>query len=665
MKYLEGLNDAQKKAVLHTAGPLMIIAGAGAGKTKTITHRIAHLIATGVPSDSILAVTFTNKAAGEMKERVENLLATLSEANFPLSARADMRMPLVSTFHSLGVRLLREHASLVGLPRSFTIWDRADSSRAIKKILEDMDMGKQYEPRAVLSKISRLKGDSVSREEFTADAKNPWDHTVAQVWQKYEGALAREHALDFDDLLLSALTLLTKNPAALARCRARWSHITIDEYHDTNRVQFEIAKILAHPHNNLCVVADPDQLIYSWRGANIEQVLSFEKTFDATVVILEQNYRSTQTILAAAQDIISKNSRRYEKKLFTENIEGEKVSVYYAMSEEDEAYFIAQRAAELIADGASAHEIAVLYRANFQSRVLEEAFLQIGVPYRVLGTKFFERKEVKDVLSYLRAAFNPQSRVDIARIVSVPPRGLGKATLAKMLENDVQSLSPSGQKKAKDFYELLDSIRAYAEKNKVSETIKFIIKKSGLEEDLRKGGEDGLERLENLRELVTLSLKYDDIPMVSYMIPSDSSVDGIIYETEEKPLSGIEKLLEDAALMGEQDSLDKKIDAVSLMTVHASKGLEFDVVFVAGMEEGIFPHERSDDSADPEEERRLFYVALTRARKKVFLSHAATRMIYGTRTIGVASQFLADIGPEHIERHKPGLLGGGFERVIR
>ncbi len=666
MKYLEGLNDAQKKAVLHTTGPLMIIAGAGAGKTKTITHRIAHLIATGVPSDSILAVTFTNKAAGEMRERVENLLATLSEANFPLSARADSRMPLVSTFHSLGVRLLREHASLVGLPRSFTIWDRADSSRAIKKILEDMDMGKQYEPRAVLSKISRLKGDSVSREDFTTDAKNPWDQTVAQVWRKYTEALAREHALDFDDLLLTTLTLLTKNPAALARCRARWSHVTIDEYQDTNKVQFELARLLTAPKNNICVVGDIDQNIYSWRGADIEHLLSFEKTFaGAHVVVLEQNYRSTQTILAAAQDIISKNSRRYEKKLFTENIEGEKVSLYYAMSEEDEAYFIAQRAAELISDGAPAHEIAVLYRANFQSRVLEEAFLQIGVPYRVLGTKFFERKEVKDVLSYLRAAFNPQSRVDIARIVSVPSRGLGKATLAKMLENDVQSLSPSGQKKAKDFYELLDSIRVYAEKNKVSETIKFVMKKSGLEEDLRKGGEEGLERLENLRELVTLSLKYDDLPMVSYMIPSDSSVNGIIYDTAREEMPGIEKLLEDAALMGEQDSLDKKIDAVSLMTVHASKGLEFDVVFVAGMEEGIFPHERSDDSADPEEERRLFYVALTRARKKVFLSHAATRMIYGTRTIGVASQFLSDIGPEHIEHQKPCLLGGGFERVIR
>lgn len=601
-----------------------------------------------------------------MRERVEKLLAVLPQANIPISARADRRMPIVSTFHSLGVRLLREHASLVGIPRSFVIWDRADSSRAIKKILEDLGFGKQFESRSVLSRISREKGDGVSHTTFSPKTQNTWEQTIAHVWRLYDEALAREHALDFDDLLLTTLTLLTKNPAALERCRARWSHVTVDEYQDTNRVQFELARLLTAPKNNICVVGDVDQNIYSWRGADIEHLLSFEKTFPgAEVVLLEQNYRSTQTILAAAQDVINKNKNRFEKKIFTENIEGEPVSLYYAMGEEDEAYFVAQRSAELIASGTPAKEIAVLYRANFQSRILEEAFLQIGVPYRVLGTKFFERKEVKDVLSYLRAAFNPQSRVDIARIISTPPRGIGKATLTKMLTDDLDSLPPAAKIKGDAFYSLLKEMRVYAERNKVSDTIKFVMKRSGLEEDLRKGGEEGLERLENLRELVTLSLKYDTHPLTPYM-ESPPHITAPIYGSSEKSVSGVEKLLEDAALMSEQDSLDEKINAVSLMTAHASKGLEFDVVFVVGMEEGLFPHERNDESADPEEERRLFYVTLTRARKKVFLSHAATRMIYGTRTIGVPSQFLADISSDHIEHQRPGLLGGGFmEKVIR
>src|SRR3989344_1345160 len=635
MHYLDGLNDAQKEAVLNAEGPLVIVAGAGAGKTKTITHRIAHMIAGGVPSDSILAVTFTNKAAGEMRERVEKLIRGLPAANLPLSAHADRRMPFVSTFHSLGVRLLREHAAHLGLPRSFTIWDRSDSSRAIKKALEDVGYEQRYEPRTVLSKISRVKGDGVPQTEFAERAKNPWEQLVANVWSRYEQALAHDHALDFDDLLLKTLELLSKNASVLDRCRSRWTHLTIDEYQDTNRVQFELARLLTGDRHNICVVGDIDQNIYSWRGADIDHRLSFEKMFPgAKVILLEQNYRSTQTILAAAHDVISKNKRRFEKKLFTENAEGEPVSLYYAMSEQDEAYFVASRAAESIAAGTPAKEIAVLYRANFQSRVLEEAFLQLSVPYRVLGTKFFDRKEVKGTLSYLRAAFTPRSNVDIARIVGVPPRGIGKATLAKIFTGERETLAGATKKKVDDFFSLLEEVRAHAEKNTVSETIKFLLKRSGIEDDLRKGGEEGMERLENLRERGSPAVENDE---------------------KEAPV-GIEKLIEDAALMSEQDSLEEKADAVSLMTVHASKGLEFDIVFVVGMEEGVFPHERNDESADDEEERRLFYVALTRARKKVFLSHAATRMIFGTRTIGVASQFLLDISDDHVEQQRPGLL---------
>ena len=513
MSYLDGLNPAQKEAVLHSNGPLLIVAGAGAGKTKTITHRIAHLVATGTPSDAILAVTFTNKAAGEMRERVEKMMHTLPTGNAPLSMSADRRLPLVATFHSLCVRLLREHAHALNLPRSFTIWDRSDSSRAVKRALEQMGMEREFEPKTILGRISREKGEALTQTEFSSKVRNPYERTVSEAWRYYEEEMARDHALDFDDLLLKTLVLFRENPAILERIRSRYTHLTVDEYQDTNRVQFEIARLIATPRNNICVVGDIDQNIYSWRGADIEHLLSFERTFPGSkVVLLEQNYRSTQTILSAAQDVIGKNKRRIEKKLFTENGEGENLSVYYAMNESDEAYFVASRAAELISAGTRPQEIAVLYRANFQSRTLEEAFLNVGTPYRVLGTKFFDRKEVKDILSYIRASTNPESRVDIARIIGTPARGIGKATLTKILEGKRDELSGAAQGKTTEFFRILSDIQATIETKKVSEVVKYTITRSGLEASLKGGGEEGQERLENLRELVSLATKYDEEP---------------------------------------------------------------------------------------------------------------------------------------------------------
>jgi len=627
VNYLDELNPAQKEAALHTDGPLMILAGAGSGKTKTITHRIAHLIASGVAPENILAVTFTNKAAGEMRERVTELLKKTPGANFPISLIAQNTGPTVSTFHSLGVRLLRAFGTHLSIPRSFNIWDRADSVRAVKAALKELDLDKQYEAKTVLGKISRAKGDGISLHKFTESPQNILEETVAEVWQRYERALAREKALDFDDLLLKTLVLLSKYEDVLKKCRARWQYITVDEYQDTNQVQFAIARLLAEPHNNICVVGDIDQNIYSWRGADISHLLTFEETFAGTkVILLEQNYRSTKTILGAAHDIISKNTRRHDKTLFTDNEDGEEIVLYSAHSETDEAQFIVERVSNLIDGGADPGEIAVLYRANFQSRALEEAFIASGIQYRVLGTRFFERKEVKDTLSYLRAGINPESRGDIARIIGVPARGIGKQTLARMLEGEDHMLSHAAKNKVDQFRSLLSVIGESAQTKPVSEVLRYITKASGLEAHLMQGGEEGLERLENIKELVNLSTKYDIMT----------------------PPEGAEKLLEDAALLGEQDSLDKSARAVSLMTVHASKGLEFDVVFITGLEDGLFPHQRHDESADEEEERRLFYVALTRARKKVFLSHAMTRMMYGSRDLTVPSEFLSDIDSAYI-----------------
>lgn len=633
MRHLQGLNERQKEAALHTDGPLLIIAGAGAGKTKTITHRIAHLIHEGVQPRQILAVTFTNKAAGEMRERIHKLLGEQGGG-----------MPTVATFHSLGVRLLREFHEEAGLPRSFVIWDRDDSNRVIKKALERLDVSEPT-PRAALSTISREKGDGVSQKEYAAKATHFRARTIAQVWETYDKALAEEGALDFDDLLARTLKLLKDSPATLSKLRNRWSHLTIDEYQDTNASQYEIARLLAGDKRNLCVVGDIDQNIYSWRGADIEHLMSFDKTFPgAKTVLLEQNYRSTRTILAAANGVIAKNTRRKEKNLFTENETGEPIFLYPARNEVDEAYFIATTAAKLIEEGMPAKEIAVLYRESAQSRVIEESFVRMGIEYRMLGTKFFDRKEVKDVISYLRAALNPQSKVDLSRIIGTPPRGIGAVTLQKMLDGQEDTLTGATKLKVQSFRETLAKIKHAAETLPASEAVRYAIEASGIEALFKGTGDEGQERLGNVQELVNVAAKYD----------------------EQLPPAGLEQLFEEAALQSEQDGLAEEKNAVSLMTVHASKGLEFDAVFVTGLEQGLFPSQReSGGTRDEEEERRLFYVAVTRARRRLFLSYAHDRMRYGQRERSLPSEFIGDIDQRLIVKPRPNLLGDGDEYVIR
>lgn len=637
--HLDELNPAQQEAARHKDGPLLIVAGAGAGKTKTLVARMANLIACGVAPERILAVTFTNKAAKEMRERT---LGALTGDYFGEQA------PFVGTFHSLGVRLIRDNAHLLGMTRHFTILDEDDARSMIKESLINRGLDpKQFEPRKIKAIISRNKGDFITRERFAEKASSYMEEIVVGVWEDYEARAKKENALDFDDLLLLPTLLLENNPEVRKRYQDLWRYVHIDEYQDTNKVQYTLSRLLAGEHTNICVVGDSDQNIYSWRGANIENIIRFERDYPgATVVLLEENYRSTKTIIEAANEVIKKNSVRIPKNLFTNNKQGEPIGIYEAWNEEDEARFVANKADALIREGINPNDIAVLYRANFQSRVLEEAMLMRNVPYQVLGTKFFDRKEIKDIISYIKASLNKESLSDIKRVINLPARGIGKTTIAKLFAGQFSDLPAAMQKKINGFYALLTEIKDSLETARPSEAIKLLIKKTGIEEALKTGTDEDRERLENIKELVTLATRYDGLA----------------------GMDGIEKLLDDAALASEQDSIeDKKAkNGVKMMTAHASKGLEFPYVFVVGLEQGLFPHDRHDSKRtadEQEEERRLFYVALTRAREKVYLSWANMRTIFGMKQVNTPSEFFYDI-PDPLTEKEAREDGGYLGKVI-
>lgn len=630
---LNGLNDAQKKAVLSTEGPLLIVAGAGAGKTKTLVHRIAQIISLGNRPGSILAVTFTNKAAKEMRERVGQMIEAMKLEN------PRHETPFVSTFHSLGVFLLRKFGAYDGKITRFTILDDGDTNSLIKESLQNMGLDpKTNDPRALKSIISRCANAMQSPEDLMSES-NPSYRLAGRVWSAYVKRKESQHALDFDDLLLQSVSLLEKNKQARDWCNETWRYIHIDEYQDTNEVQYRIAKALAGERKNICVVGDSDQSIYSWRGANIKNILEFEKDYpEAQVILLEENYRSTKTVIGAANEVIKKNVHRTPKELFTNKHDGETISLYGGYDEADEARFIVERCVERMDQGVATEDIAVLFRANFQSRVLEEAFLSYNIPYQVLGIRFFERKEIKDVLCYIKAALNPENLLDVKRIINTPTRGIGKVTIDKLFTEGKSALSGKALISVEKFFDLLLKIRDYIEGHVPSEILKFVITETGLDASL-KGELDSDERIENLQELVTLGLRYDHF-------------DG----TE-----GIERLIEEATLMSDQDNMQNDLSAqagkstvkgVKLMTVHASKGLEFNTVFVTGLESGLFPHERGErlTGADAEEERRLMYVAITRAREKLYLTYASIRTIYGMRDIRLPSEFLSDIPDELMTR---------------
>ncbi|HEY4493198.1 MAG TPA: UvrD-helicase domain-containing protein [Candidatus Paceibacterota bacterium] len=631
---MSDLNAKQREAVEHKDGPLLVVAGAGTGKTRVITHRIAHLISRGVKPSEILAVTFTNKASAEMRDRATALISAMSKQQF-----ANLQTPFVGTFHSLGVHILRESGQALGISRWFTIYDRDNSVSLIRKCLKSEGFDpKQFAPAAVLSTISKAKGNLVSREDFASGASSSYfGDVVARVWREYEKELREQKALDFDDLLVQTVKLLNEFKDVRGRYQSEWKYIHVDEYQDTNKVQYEMVRLLVgNPPagGNLCVVGDADQTIYTWRGATIENILGFEEDFPgAKVVILEENYRSTSNILDAANAVIAKNEGRKEKNLFTSSGSGEKISVHEAFDPSDEARFVTQTISKIKSQNAKFNyeNAAVLYRANFQSRALEEAFLEAGIPYTVLGTRFFERAEVKDIISYVKAALNQSDRISFARAVASPRRGIGEKSLEHYFATGEVSEKISG------FIALLQDFEGKLETLPLPDALRYITIHSGYEAMLKQSEEQ--ERLENVQELINLSNKYKNL----------------------NHDEALEKFLTDTGLTSDQDTLlherqDKK-RGVRLMTVHAAKGLEFEHVFIVGLEQDLFPHRPMDDPSTGlgqaiergEEERRLFYVALTRAKKQAYLSWCQTRQMYGETRVQMASEYLGDVPSELIE----------------
>jgi len=624
VKYLEGLNDAQRRAVLAKDGPISVLAGAGSGKTRVLTTRIYHLVREGVPADQILAVTFTNKAAREMRERVQAMLEPGSSGKVQGSSN-----PFIATFHGLGRELLQSYGKVIGIPRYFSVYDRDDSEKAVAAALKALDVGaKELSPRAVLGRISRAKGEGTTAREFhEKQARSSFGNRIAaEVWLRYEKTLSAEKALDFDDLIALPVRLLEEHADIRAAAQDRWQYIHIDEYQDTNSLQEQLAGILAERHKNLFVVGDGDQAIYGWRGAKMENIINFDKKYpEAQTIVLERNYRSTKNLVNAANAVIEKNKNRKEKYSTTERGAGEPILVHMAVNAEDEARWIARRIRELMRRGTPPEDIAILFRTNFQSRALEEGLLHAGVPYRLLGTHFFARKEVKDALAWMRLAMDPSREVDKLRAAASPARGLGKVTLGKLAAGQRALLRAGELAKVEAFERVIAELSAAADILVPSEFVKLVVEKSGMRRALsEEGSEEDRERFLNVEELASVAARYDVAP-------------------------GKERIalfLAEAALASDQDEMDQgEKTGVMLMTVHAAKGLEFGTVFVSGMEEGLFPHQGmgGDTDRDEEEERRLFYVAMTRAKERLILTLARVRKIYGTDYASEPSSFIADI----------------------
>lgn len=626
------LNERQREAVSHRDGPALVIAGAGTGKTRVLTERMARLIRDGVSPERILAITFTNKAANEMRERVHALLRRkfIVEPSF-----ADFQSPFIGTFHSLGVFILRRWGTIIGIKKNFLIKDREDSIKLIREAISHLGLDpKRYSAGKLCSVIGRKKGDCVELDDYFSRAgRHEFLESIGRVWELYDSMLKKENALDFEDLVSKAAFLLKTNAGVRDELGSRWQHLHIDEYQDTNVSQYTLARLLSETHRNIFVVGDGDQSIYGWRGAHMENIVRFEEDFPgASVYILEENYRSTNVILSAANKVIKKNSLRKEKNLFTKREGGEAITITVAEDEGHEARLVAERAQKLLESGIQSHQIAVLYRANFQSRALEEAFLSLNVPYRILGVRFFERQEVKDLVAYLRAAHNRESLGDIKRIINTPPRGIGKASIAKLFSGKQNELTASAHERVKQFFSLLEKIKNESTALSLRDLIAFVAKESGLHEYFQNEEEYGVERIENIKELASLASRYESLPK------------------EER----LHTFLNDIALASDGDAPENEKQGVRLMTIHAAKGLEFSHVFVVGLEEGIFPYAAPDGEEEKnEEERRLFYVALTRAKEKLHLSCAAHRTVFGLTSASIPSQFLSDIPDNVLEIESP------------
>ncbi|WP_066319438.1 DNA helicase PcrA [Bacillus sp. FJAT-29814] len=643
-KLLNGLNPEQQRAVKATDGPLLIMAGAGSGKTRVLTHRIGYLIVEKrVNPYNILAITFTNKAAREMRGRIAKMMGGTADEVW------------ISTFHSMCVRILRRDIDRIGYNRNFTILDSGDQQSVIKGILKDKNIDpKKFDPRAILGSISSAKNELITPEEYNKTTGGYYEDVVGEVYEEYQKRLRKNQALDFDDLIMITIQLFHRVPEVLERYQNKFQYIHVDEYQDTNKAQYLLVKQLANRFKNLCVVGDSDQSIYRWRGADIANILSFEKDYpNAQVILLEQNYRSTKRILLAANKVIENNLNRKPKNLWTENPEGNKISYYRADSEQGEAQFVVGKIKELTRDGKyKLSDVAILYRTNAQSRVMEEVLLKSNIGYAIVGgTKFYDRKEIKDMLAYLRLVSNPDDDISLQRVINVPKRGIGSTSLDKIADFaemhdislyqalasvDLIGLSPKITKAAKEFHALIKNYTQMQEFLSVTELVEEILDKTGYREMLE--AEKSLEaqsRLENLEELLSVTKNFEETG-------------------EDKTLVGF---LTDLALVADIDSMDddeEKADSVTLMTLHSAKGLEFPIVFLIGMEEGVFPHNRSlMEEAEMEEERRLAYVGITRAEENLIITNAQMRTLFGRTNMNPASRFIKEIPEELIEGMEP------------
>ncbi|MEO7836344.1 MAG: DNA helicase PcrA [Acidimicrobiales bacterium] len=643
---LAGLNPVQQQAVLHREGPLLIMAGAGSGKTRALTHRIAHLVSqAGVSPFSILAITFTNKAADEMQQRVEALVGPVAKRMW------------VSTFHSACVRILRRDASRLGYRSSFSIYDQADAVRLTGYVIRDLNIdAKRFPPRAVHAAISTAKNELIDFETYASRAMGPYERRMAEVYKEYQRRLLAASAMDFDDLLMVAVNLLQAEPEVLAHYRQRFTHLMVDEYQDTNRAQNELVLLLGSEHRNVCVVGDSDQGVYGFRGANIKNLLEFEAAFpDATTIVLAQNYRSTQTILDAANSVIANNAMRKPKALWTEQVGGELITRYHAEDERDEAAWVAHEIARLKDRfGVRWSDIAVFYRTNAQSRAVEEELVRRRTPYRVLGgTRFYDRREIKDLLGYLLATANPADEVSLKRILNVPKRGIGDTSVGRLDKWATSSgaaffealeaaeragVSGKALGGISDLLSLLGELRASSAAGAGPlPLLEMVIERTGYVSALE--AENTVEsagRVENVAELLGVAAGYDDLAT----------------------------FLETVSLVADVDGLDADESKVVLMTLHTAKGLEFPVVFVVGLEDGVFPHLRSLGEPDElEEERRLCYVGITRARERLYLTHAWCRTLWGSTQYNRPSRFLAEI-PDNLTRVAEGGKRPATERTV-
>jgi len=641
MDILATLNPAQREAVEAIKGPVLILAGPGSGKTKVITHRVAYLVKLcGVSPHHIMAVTFTNKAAREMSERLEQLLGQTAEA---LS---------LGTFHAICARILRREGKAIGLDSSFVIYDEDDQLSLIKQVLEELNLDpKQYAPRALRSAIGAAKSRLISPGGYAQRVSSYFEEIVHRVYQRYQQLLSQSRAVDFDDLLMKTVQLFQDHPQILSRYQSKYVHILVDEFQDTNIVQYMLMKHLAGKYRNLCVVGDPDQSIYSWRFADLRNILSFEKDYpEAKVVFLEQNYRSTKTILEVASDVISANVQRKPKELWTENEDGTPVTIIESYNAEEEAQSVVNEIEKLtVQEQLPLKDCAVMYRVNAQSRALEETFLRYGVPYKLIGgTRFYQRREVKDIIAYLRLIHNPQDNVSLVRIINVPVRGIGQRTLSHLQDwakahdtslfealkqvshpdsvGTKQALSPRIVQALAGFDALISELTAQSHELSLSDLVNEILKHTRYREYIldKEGGE---EKWENIMELRSVAGEYDELD----------------------PEEALTTFLEKVSLVSDIDELDEKADAVTLITLHQAKGLEFPAVFIVGLEEGILPHRKSfDDPEQMEEERRLCYVGITRAKKRLYLLRSYRRSLFGGSTANPPSRFLQDISPHLI-----------------